>query len=102
MKFVVIAGAHFGVSLLIQAALLAIVPPLTDPLPSANAYSALFETPQYIFFKYCQALSHLPIYWVFRLNGTSPFILLLNSAAFASIVCACWKGWEIFRRKEAL
>jgi hypothetical protein len=74
----------------------------TRDCPATDRPTALFETPQYIFFKYCQALSHLPIYWVFRLNGTSPFILLLNSAAFASIVCACWKGWEIFRRKEAL
>ena len=101
MRFVLLAGGHFGISLLIWRGLHACIPPLTEPLPNADAYVAHFFTPQYLFLKNCQFLTELPIYRAFRPDAPSPILLLLNSAAFALIVWAGWKGWRLFRKKWA-
>ena len=74
----------------------------TEPIPGVEAYKAAFETPQYIFLKYCLVLTQLPIYWAFPLKTISLSLLLLNSASFALFFCACWKCWTHLWKKRAV
>ena len=102
LRFALIAGAHFGLSLLIWAAMfLYAVHASTARIPDVEAYKAAFEAPLYIFLKYCLVLSQLPIYWAFPLKSLSLSLLLLNSATFALLFCACWNGWKTLRKKHA-